>query len=529
MYDLLFLDAELYDGTGAPARRGDLAVAGDRIAALGRLPSRRARRVIRCEGRALAPGFIDIHSHSDYHLLINPLAESKVRQGVTTEVGGNCGYAAAPISGPALEERSKTYRDLYGLDHGWEELSDYLARLEGAGISVNYVALAGHNTVRASAMGGADRPPTAEELEAMGAALERAMEQGAFGLSTGLIYPPACFASREELVALAKVAARRGGILTAHMRSEGDALLEAVEEVLEVSRGAGIPLQISHLKTAGERNWNKLEGAFHLIEEARAGGQDVTCDRYPYLASNAGLGACLPHWVHEGSLADKTQRLTDPECRARIRADILAEHPEPEYWDLIVISHLTLPQNKGYEGLSLRAAAARAGQEPLEFMLDLLAAECMNVEALMFVMCEENLRVILRKPYVMVGSDAGARAHYGPLSEGCPHPRGFGTFPMVLGRYVRELGLLNLSQAIRKMTWDPARRLGLERRGKLAPGFAADLVLLDPDRVADLASYEAPRRYPAGIDLVAVNGKLTVEGGEHLGARAGRALRKGVP
>ncbi|MEK6709749.1 MAG: D-aminoacylase [Nitrospinota bacterium] len=526
MYDLLFRGALLFDGEGGEPFPGDLAVAGGAIAALGPRVGGRARLVIAAQGLALSPGFVDIHGHSDYYLLINPTAEAKVRQGVTTDVGGNCGYSAAPIAGPEREDRVQTYREQFDLDLPFDTLDGHLRRLEAIGISVNYAPLVGHNTVRGSVMGGSARPATAGELARMEAMVAQGMAEGAFGLSTGLVYAPACFASREELTALCRAAGERGGLLATHMRSEGDGLLEAIEEVIGAARDAGLPLQISHLKTAGERNWHKLDAAFALIEEARGRGQDVTSDRYPYTASNTHLSALLPDWAHDGSAAEKLARLRSGESRARIRAEVLASHPEPEYWERILLSRTFTGKNREAEGLTLSELAKRRGVAPADAMLDLLAEEKLQAEILIFMMSPENMRRILKKPYVMVGSDAGALTHAPPLGGGRPHPRNFGTFPAVLGNLARDEGLLPAAEAIRKMTSAPCRRLGIADRGALRAGMKADLVLFDPARVRDTATYERPMSYPEGIAMVLVNGVPVVEGGAHTGARPGRGLRK---
>lgn len=528
MYDLVILGADLIDGTGASPRRGDLAVAGDRIAEIGPIEPSRARRVIEARGLTLAPGFVDIHSHSDYHLLLQPTADSAVRQGVTLEIGGNCGYAAAPIWGPWLEERAATYRDVYGLDHSWQGVADYFDRLEACGISENFGLLMGHNTLRGSAMGGANRSPSSVELETMVAGARRGMAEGALGLSTGLVYPPACFSEPDELAAVAVEVRKGGGILTCHMRSEGDGLLEAIEEIIRVASRAAISLQISHLKTSGERNWPKLPEAFRLIEEARGRGLEVSCDRYPYAASNTGLQAVLPTWALEGGQQQRVERLRDPSSRARI-AQELATHYTADYWSRLMISEVTRREHHRYEGLRVTETATLDGKSPIDFVIDLLIAERMQVDAIYFTMCEENLQAILTRPYTMIGSDSGCRGHEGPLSRGRPHPRAFGTFPRVLGYYVRERRLFDLPTAISKMTWDPCRKLGLIDRGRLQPRCFADLVLFDPATVVDQATYEAPIQYPAGIQYVFVNGVAVVEGGEHTGARPGRAIRKRSP
>lgn len=521
MFDLVIASATIVDGSGSPAYVGDIALTEDRIVAVGKVSETEGRRIIRAEGLIACPGFVDAHSHSDYYLLLNPRAESAVRQGVTAEIGGNCGYAAAPIWGEWREERARTYRELFGLDHRWQGIHEYFQTLTAERFSINFGLLLGHNTIRGSAMGGAARPPEVKEMGAMIQAVREGMRDGALGLSTGLVYAPACFAEPEELVALARVTREEGGVLTCHMRSEGDGLLEAIREILDVARQAHIPLQISHLKTFGERNWRKLPEALHLIEEAQSFGQDVTADRYPYTASNTGLQAVMPSWALEGRREDQVSRLRDSAVRQRLRLE-LAERR----WDQIMIAEVTREENRRYEGMRVDQAATLAGKEPIEFACDLLAEEEARVDAIFFTMSEENLEQILSRPYVMVASDSGTRAHVGPLSRGRPHPRTFGTFPRVLRYYVREKRLLELPAAVRKMTFDPCRRFGLARRGLVASGYYADLVLFDPDKVRDRASYEDPIQYPDGIHYVLVNGVITVEEGEHTGARAGRVLRR---
>ena len=525
MYDLVIQGADLIDGTGTPARRADLAVTGDRIAEIGRVAPSMGHRVIKATGLTLTPGFVDIHSHSDYHLLLQPTADSAVRQGVTLEIGGNCGYAAAPIWGPWLEERTALYRNLYGLDHDWSSVAEYFTRLETAGISENFGLLMGHNTLRGSAMGGANRAPSVEELETMINGARQGMAEGALGVSTGLVYAPACFSRPDELIAIVAAVGNAGGILTCHMRSEGDGLLEAIDEIIGVAEQAKIPLQISHLKTSGERNWPKLCDAFRRIEDAQARGLDVSCDRYPYTASNTGLQAVLPDWALEGGQRERVERLHDPAARARIAQDLTSRYPV-DYWSRLMISEVTRDEHRRYEGLHVSDAAKLAKTESVDFALELLLAEQMQVDAIFFTMCEDNLQAILQKPYAMIGSDSGCRSHEGPLSHGRPHPRTFGTFPRVLGHFVRERPLLDLPTAVRKMTWDPCRKLGLPDRGRLQPGCAADLVLFDSATVTDRATYEVPIQYPIGIHHVVVNGIVVVEGGEHTGARPGRVVRR---
>ena len=524
--DLLIKGAEILDGSGAPTTRGDVAIVGDRIAAVGRAEGARAKRVVNAMERAVAPGFVDIHSHSDYHYFLAPQVESQVMQGVTCEIIGNCGYAAAPIWGSWLEDRAREYKRIHGLDLDWTTVAGYQERLKNIGVSVNYAVLMGHGTLRGSAMGGANRPAKPEDISAMVEGARRGMREGAVGLSTGLVYAPGCFADRDEVAVIARGVREEGGVLTSHMRSEGDGLLEAIEEIIGIAEAAAIPLQISHLKTMHPRNWGKRDRMFELIEAAQRRGVEVTCDRYPYTAANTGLAQVMPRWALEGSKDEQAARLADPTTRSRIREEILKETPSADRWDTIMISEVTLEKNRRYEGLRVSQAARLARAEPVDFLLDMLREERNNVDAIYFAMSEDNLREILRKPYVMIGSDAGCRDHYGPLSKGRPHPRGFGTFARVLGHFVRDEKLFDLPTAIRKMTWDPCRRLGLQDRGLLRPGFAADVVLFDPTRIKDTATYEEPIKYPEGVEMVLVNGVATVEGGQHTGARAGRMVRR---
>ncbi|MBU4372561.1 MAG: D-aminoacylase [Proteobacteria bacterium] len=525
--DLIIKDATVVDGSGASGFQADLGLRDDRIEIVGQLGNVPSSAVIQAAGKVVCPGFIDIHSHSDYNLLINPQSESKIRQGVTTEVGGNCGYAAAPIGNQALKERQGHYKENFDLDLDWKTLPEYRRRLEEAKISVNYAPLVGHNTIRATVMGMENRPPSSRELTQMAALTEEAMQEGAFGISSGLIYPPACYAGAPELIALCKAAAGHGGFLSCHIRSEGNRLLEALDEIILVAREARIPLQISHLKTAGGANWHKLPQVFEKIEKAQAQGVQITADRYPYLASSAGLHALLPDWAFEGGKEAQLRRLQDQSTRRRLQKEILANHPEEEYWEKILISEAVSEENQRWAGFTVAEAAAGQAKSPLEFVFDLLLQESMQVEAIYFIMSEKNLLEILAKPYVMIGSDSACRAHYGPLSKGKPHPRAFGTFPRVLGHYVNKEGVLSLEEAVYKMTGAPAQKLGLKDRGLIREGFKADIVIFDPRKITATATYQNPAGYPEGIDCVIVNGAITVENGSHTGIGKGCVLAKG--
>ena len=525
MFDIIIKNATIIDGSGKEGFAADIGVLDDRISKISKIEES-GRQVIDAKGLVVSPGFVDCHSHSDYYLIINPLAESKVRQGVTTEIGGNCGYSAAPVSGEALEERKNAYQKAYNLEHDWQDVKGYFNRLERQRTSVNFALLIGHNTIRASVIGGSSREATEKEMSQMKEMIQQAMKEGAIGISTGLAYGPACFAKKDELIELCKEVRKYNGIFTVHMRSEGKGLLEAIEESIFIAKEAEIPLQISHLKTYGEENWNKLDFAFELIEKARADGLDVTCDRYPYIAANTGLHNVFPNWVLDGGIKKELERLKDKAVREKIRKEL--QQAKKDIWDKIMISEVITEKNKIYEGKRVSEAASIAKKEPIEFVFDILVEEEIAVDAIFFKMSEENLQRILKKPYVMFGSDSGARADYGALGRGRSHPRTFGTFPRILGKYVREEKRLDLPTAIKKMTSAPCKKFNIKNRGLIKEGYFADIVIFNPDTIIDTATYEAPHKYPMGIEYVIVNGKLTVDKAKHLGTKAGMVIKIGV-
>ncbi|RJS88505.1 D-aminoacylase [Candidatus Bathyarchaeota archaeon] len=521
-YDILIENGYVLDGTGNPWFRADVGIVGDTIEAIGRLRGSGANRRIDARGLIVAPGFIDIHSHSDFTILLDPGVESKIRQGVTTEVVGNCGTSAAPMNEEVRAYRERYMRGDLGEDFefNWRTMGEYLDLIDEKGASFNVVALVGHGTVRQNVMGFEDRPPTEAELEEMKRLVAEAMEDGAWGMSTGLIYPPSCYAETDEIVELAKVVARYGGIYATHIRGEGRTLLEAVREAIEIGERAGIPVEISHFKASGRENWRKTKDSLKLVEEARRRGVDVTFDQYPYTASSTGLAAFLPHWVHEGGLDRLLERLKDPETRRKIKEEGATITRD---WSSVMV--VLAPKHPQYEGKRITEIAELEGKEPMDTVFDLLLAEEAQVRIVAFGMCEEDVRRVMRSPYMMVGSDGRAVAPRGVLGRGKPHPRYYGTFPRVLGHYVRE-GVLTLQEAMRKMTSLPAQRLGLRDRGLLREGFKADITIFDPDSVRDEATFTDPHRFPSGIPYVIVNGVLVIDGGEHTGALPGKALRK---
>ena len=522
-YDILIEKGHIIDGAGNPWFRADVGVVGDHIEAIGRLGDANADRRIDARGLVVAPGFIDIHSHSDYTVLINPRVESKVRQGVTTEVVGNCGSSAAPMNDEVRAYREKYMRSQLGeeFEFNWETMEDYLNLVDGNGASFNVVPLVGQGTVRQNVMGYEDRPPTDAELGAMRRLVAEAMEEGAWGMSTGLIYTPSCFAETDEIVELAKVVAKYGGVYFSHIRGEGETLLEAVKEATDIGERSGIPVEIAHFKASGKEHWGKTKESLKLVEEGRRRGVDVTFDQYPYIASSTGLSALLPHWAQEGGAEKLLERLGDPEMRRKI-----AEEPATvtRDWDAVMVAFAK--NHPEYEGKTISEIARLEGKEPVDSVFDLLLAEDAQVSIVSFGMSEDDVQRVMRSPYMMVGSDGRAVAPYGILGRGRPHPRYYGTFPRVLGHYVRE-GILSLQEAVRKMTSLPAQRLGLRDRGLLREGLKADIAVFDPERVKDEATFTDPHRFTSGIPFVIVNGAIVIDNSEHTGELPGKALRKG--
>lgn len=504
-HDLVLRGGTVFDGSGAPGRELDVAVAGGRIVRVGSRIRERGREEIDVRGLAVAPGFVDIHSHADGTLAEDPRAESAIRQGITTIVAGADGGSRAT----GAEERSFA---------SWFDTVDRLRP------GVNVASMVGLGTVRGAVVGDADRPATPDELARMTRMVERALRDGACGASSGLEYTPGAFASRDELVALCRPLARRGLPYATHMRNEDDRLLEAVEESLAVARGARCALQISHLKTQGPRNWKRLDDVFARIETARRSGVDVAFDRYPYIAYSTGLTNLFPVWSRDGGIASFLERLDDPATGARIRAETLAKVELIGGWDNVQISFVRAAEDRAAEGKRLGAFAQGLGADPYETAVALLRRSRGEVGMLGFAMSEENLERILAHPLGMVCTDGGGWAADGPTRRGSPHPRGSGSFPRVLARYVRERRALPLAEAIRKMSSLPASRVGLRDRGRIAAGLAADVVAFDPATVADAATFDDPFRYPVGIPLVLVAGRVALRDGVRAPG-AGRALR----
>ncbi len=542
--EIVLANGRIVDGCGNPWYWGDIGVRRGRIAAIAPAGTLKGERSVPLEGRFVAPGFVDVHTHSDLSILVNRRAESVVRQGVTTEVIGNCGHSPAP----AVEERLGEMRrfwgevaDAPGVTWRWRTFAQYLRALQRGGLAINLASLAGHGALRIAVMGFAPRDPTSAELAGMKELLAEALEAGAFGLSTGLVYPPGCFARTEEIVELCRVVARHRGLYASHIRGERETILEAVAEAIHIGHCAGVPVQISH-------NAPKY-GAPHdatanlrLVEEARARGEDVTVDNDLHTDLAPTLTAALPQHVHERDVAEIIGLLGDPEVRSRVRREIV-EDRRPAFgpagllkhgrWDRITILHA--PRTPETIGKTVAQLAEMRGQDPFDTYFDLIAANGHAVDAIYDYIDEANIRILLRHPAVMICSDGQVLAPYGFLNDPPPyHPCSYGEFPGVLERYVRDNPVLTLEEAVRKMTSFPAQRFGLHDRGVLRPGAWADIVVFDLERVRDRATNlyphtypfeNYPHQYPEGIDYVLVNGVLVVEQGEHSGALPGKVLR----
>jgi len=523
---ILIRGGHVLDGTGAEPRKADVLIAGERIEQVAPNLTAAADRVLDASGFVVAPGFIDTHAHGDLVPLACPEAPARLHDGVTTEIIGNCGESPFPQSPEMLAERKDSHRE-FGVEVDWATLDDYARHHDTIGCAINRGSHVGHGNVRRAVMGEADRPPTPQELEAMRREVAAALEAGAFGLSTGLIYAPGMYARREELEALCQVVARYDGLYASHIRGEGDRVEQAVEEFAAIGRATGVRLQHSHVKVAGKRNWPKADRLIERLLELRAEGLDLACDRYPYQASATSLSALFPGWLREGGREAMLRRLADPATRERLARELAASRDEWADWSDVVVSHAPCPEFRHAEGRSLEEVAAARSTDPALVACGILAASRGRAGVVVFSMSEENIEKLLRLPFVAIGSDSSCRAVEGPTARGKPHPRTFGTFARVLRRYVRERQVLSLPEAVRRMTSLPASRLGLTDRGVLRPGAFADITVFDPDTITDRATYQDPFHYSEGVCHVVVNGAIAMEDGQLTGARNGRFLRKG--
>jgi N-acyl-D-amino-acid deacylase len=525
MLDILIRNGTVVDGSGGARFRADVAVAEGRIVDVGALEGAEAATVLDASGHVVTPGFVDMHSHADFTLPILPTADSLVHQGITTAVIGQCGASPAPLSEAtrALVAAAAGNSDVPLPWEEWSTFASYLDYLRKTGLSLNVVPLVGQGAVRSAVIGFTADAPNADEMARMQAEVVRAMEEGAIGLSTGLIYPPGSYAKTEELIELTRPVGERGGFYFSHIRGEGDTLLEAIAEAIRIGRETGAAVQISHYKAAGRENWDKAQRGLELIDQAREEGLDVTADMYPYLAGGTALAAALPEWAQEGGNDAVLERLADQNTRARMQADMQSTgFFRIIEWDQVLISNS--PHNRAYEGRYVADLAAEAGKSPFVWVFDALAETQLDMGMVIFMMSEENRKRELRHPAMMIGTDGAGMATEGPLSKGVPHPRSFGTFARVLGHYVREGQVISLEEAIWKMSGFPAQKLRWTDRGLIRPGYHADLVVLDAERVADQASYDSPHHYPAGMPYVIVNGELVVRSGTHTQALPGAVL-----
>jgi N-acyl-D-aspartate/D-glutamate deacylase len=529
-FDVLITGGRVIDGTGNPWSHGDVAIKGDRIAAVGRVKGK-AKLTIDAKGKVVAPGFIDVHSHSDYHLLEDGSAQSKIHQGVTTDVLGE-GRSVAPNKGELKPRTAK----VKGKEMSWDDLKGYFAALEKGGSSVNVATYVGLDNVWLCVMGSSHERPSKDQLAKMQKLVEESMEQGAFGLSSMLAMPPGSLAKTDEIILLAKAAAKHGGIYSSHIRNEGIEVIAAVKEAIEIGEKAGLRVDVIHLKIADQKLWGKMNELVALIEAARKRGVDVQANVYPYTRGHNNLASIVPPWAHEGGTAKMLQRLKDDKDRARIKKDV-KEGIDGWYNHYTAVggdwSRVLLSGPGKYSGLTMdRVLAARKKDkkskgDDLDAFLDLLVEQGGSVPAIYEHHTEKDMRLALQQPWCSVGSDGLAYSTEGTLRRGHPHPRSFGTFPRVLGVYVRELKALKLEDAVRKMTSLNASKVGIRDRGLLRKGCYADVVVFDEGKITDRATYTEPFQYAEGVEWVLVNGVVVLEKGKHTGARPGRGLRRG--
>jgi len=528
---IAIVGGKVIDGTGSPWFYSNVYVSYGVISKIGLEWDEKPEAVIDASELMIAPGFIDMHGHSDVSLLVNPFAESKIRQGVTTEVIGQCGYSLAPINDWSAEYLRKTLPD-HVKGHiviDWRTMAQYIERLQRDGISINVVPFIGHGTVRMNVLRFEHRSPTKEELDEMKRYVKEGMEAGAFGLSTGLIYPPSSYAKTDEIVELCRVVSRYGGMYATHIRGESDTLLEAVKEAIEIGERSGCRVEISHFKASGKMNWGKTEITCKMVEEARKRGIEVTFDFYPYTASSTGLDVLIPEWAQEGGVDAMLGRLRDPETKKKIRKYMeervkKGHYIDKEVYDIVRITDFS--PDRSIQGKTVADISKDWKLDPYETVFELLLRSDGRVGIIIHGLHEEDLLRVMKHPVSCIGSDSSCSAPYGPLSQTRPHPRAYGTFTRVLGYYSRERRVLTLEEAVRKMTSAPANRLRLLDRGLIREGFAADIVVFDPKRIIDKATFMEPHQYAEGVEYVLVNGIIVVERGEHTKAKPGKVLKR---
>jgi N-acyl-D-amino-acid deacylase len=528
-FDVIIKGGTVYDGTGGPAQHVDVAIRGDRIAGLGDFSKASAPAIINAKGLAVAPGFINMLSWSTASLIQDGRSQSEIRQGVTTEIMGE-GESMGPVNNNVRDQILREQTDIK-FDIKWTTLSEYLQFLEKRGISCNVASFIGATTIREFVIGFDDRAPTPVELGRMRDLVELEMKGGALGIGTSLIYPPAFYAKTDELIELCKVAAKYQGKYISHMRSEGNQLLEATDELIRIAREVNIPAEIYHIKAAGKKNWGKLDSLLSKIESAQKEGLNVRANMYTYTAAGTGLDACLPPWTQDGGYPALFKRLRDPATREKIKAEVKLDSDKWENLyldagspDKILLVGFKTDKLKPLTGKSLAAVAKMRGKDPIDIIMDLLSEDESRIDTLYFLMSEENVKKEMAKPWISFGSDEASQAPEGVFLKSNPHPRAYGNFARVLGKYSRDGKVIPLQEAIRKLSGFPASNLGLDHRGLLKEGMFADVVVFDPMKIADRATFEKPHQYAVGMKHVFVNGIQVLKEGEHTGAKPGRAL-----
>jgi N-acyl-D-amino-acid deacylase len=529
-FDVIIRGGTVYDGTGAEPRQIDVAIRGDRIAGLGDFKSAKAKTIVDAKGLAVAPGFINMLSWSTESLIQDGRSQSEIRQGVTTEIMGE-GESMGPVNDRVREHMLRAQADIK-YDIKWNTLAEYLQYLEKRGISCNVASFIGATTIREYVIGFEDKPPTPEQLDQMRDLVRKEMEAGALGIGTSLIYPPAFYAKTDELIELCKVAANYQGKYISHMRSEGNQLFEALDELLRIAREANIPAEVYHIKAAGQKNWSKEDELLARIERAQKEGLNVRADMYTYIAAGTGLDACLPPWTEDGGYPALFKRLRDPATREKIKAEVKIDSDKWENLylaagspDKILLVGFKSDKLKPLTGKTLAEVAKMRGKDPIDTMMDLIAEDESRIGTIYFVMSEDNVTKQLAKSWISFGSDEASQATEPPFTKSNPHPRAYGNFARVLGKYVRDEKVLSMTEAIRRLSGLPATNLGLDHRGLLKEGMFADVVVFDPATIVDRATFDKPHQYAIGMKHVFVNGVQVIKDGEHTGAKPGRALR----
>jgi N-acyl-D-amino-acid deacylase len=528
MFDLVIRNGLVVDGSGADGFQADIGVQGERIAALGNLAAAEAGAEIDAAGHVVAPGFVDPHTHSDFTILQDRFCTSKIRQGVTTEVAGNCGFSLIPLQPEKLAAVQAYVGFMPGtLAWNWRQYRDIVAILNETGTAGNFASLVGHGMARIMAMDFSSARPTTAELAVMAQRVDQALSQGAAGCSLGLAYPPGSYADTGELVQLGRLTAKHPkAVLTAHLRDEGDGVVSSVAEILEIGRATAVPVHISHHKATGPANWGKVAETMGRMEAASRQGIDVTFDVYPYTAGNTTIVSLFPKWSMDRGVGGLIERLAHES--ERIAGDLQSQAKRVGGWERIVVATVRTEKNKRFEGKSIAAIAEERHLDETSAVIDLCRDEHGAVNVLLFYIADEDVKAVMRHPLSMFGSDGKVLKTEGPLAEGKPHPRNFGAYPRILAKYVREEQALSLPEAIRKMTSRPAERFSLEGRGLLKKGYFADMTIFDPQAVRDAATFQDPKRYPVGIPHVIVNGQVVVRDAELTGALPGKVLLRGA-